>query len=260
MLDWSACTNRLCGARRARGVADAGRWTTFPYSFPTIFFSTIFGHSAVAAPSTPPAARRPATPPPTEQSYGDMLGIVVAALAFFVPDAALSARCVRATAVLLQAGKQDPMRPANPPIEPLIINAIQDMLKESKPDANAIAERALAARSADPDYILADGEATLLRTRIAGVAAASDALVALLHAAVDATPWVTKFGAAKDFGVGELSDPYVRVCRAECMLAALLWICESQEVSFIEEDRMKVLQAAPADAVEAVRKAASGRL
>jgi len=189
-----------------------------------------------------------------------MLGIVVAALAFYVPDAALSARCVRATAVLLQAGKQDPMRPANPPIEPLIINAIQDMLKESKPDANAIAERALAARSADPDYILADEEATLLRTRIAGVAAASDALVALLHAAVDATPWVTKFGAAKDFGVGELSDPYVRVCRAECMLAALLWICESQEVSFIEEDRMKVLQAAPADAVEAVRKAGSGRL
>eukprot|EP00962_Isochrysis_galbana_P043302 scaffold16452_cov116-Isochrysis_galbana.AAC.3 len=164
----------------------------------------------IAAPSTPLAARRPATPPPTQQSYGDMLGIVVAALAFYVPDAALSARCVRATAVLLQAGKQDPMRPANPPIEPLIINAIQDMLKESKPDANAIAERALAARSADPDYILADEEATLLRTRIAGVAAASDALVALLHAAVDATPWVTKFGAAKDFGVGELSDPYVR--------------------------------------------------
>jgi hypothetical protein len=162
--------------------------------------------------------------------------------------------------MLLQAGKQDPIRPNNPPIEPVIINAIQDMLRDRKSDANAIAERALAARSADPDYILADDEATLLRTRIAGVAAASPALVALLHAAVDATPWVTKFGAAKDFGVGEMSDPYVRLCRAECMLAVFMWVCESREVSFIEEDRMEVLRAAPADAVQAVRKAASGQL
>jgi hypothetical protein len=188
-----------------------------------------------------------------------MLGLVVSVLAFVVPDVVLPARRVRALAVLLHAGKQDPMRPANPPMEPLIINAIQEMLRESRPDANAFAERALAARSADPDYVLADEEATLLRTRIAGVAAASDALVALLHAAVEATPWVTKFGAAKDFGVGELSDPYVRLCRAECMLAALVWICEGGGVSFIEGDRMEVLQAAPADAVEAVKKAVSGR-
>jgi len=187
-----------------------------------------------------------------------MLGLLTTVLALSLPSRLPSARIPRAASPLLQAGKQDPMRPNNPPIEPLIINAIQDMLVARDPDAGAFADKALAARSADPDYVLTGEEAALLRSRIVGVGAAAEPLLALLQVAVDATPWVAKFGATKDFGVGELSDPYVRVCRAECMLAALVYFCEGKEVTFIEEDRMEVLQAAPAVAVEAVRKAAAG--
>eukprot|EP00967_Tisochrysis_lutea_P150744 scaffold292160_cov28-Tisochrysis_lutea.AAC.1 len=159
----------------------------------------------------------------------------------------------RGQAPWLQAAKQDPMRPANPPIEPLMINAIQDMLMSSNPDGVAIAERALAARSADPDYQLTNEEASLLRSRIGGVTATSEALVHLIQAAVDANPWVTKFGATKDFGIGELSDPYVRMCRAECMLAAFVIICEDGDVNFVDEDRLEVLRDAPEEAVNAVK-------
>ena len=88
--------------------------------------------------------------------------------------------------------------------------------------------------------------------------AASDALVALLSAVVDANSWITQFGATAQFGVGEPSDPYVRACRAECMLAALVLHVEGAAVDFVDDDRLEVLRDAPtAAAVEAVRAAAS---
>ena len=87
--------------------------------------------------------------------------------------------------------------------------------------------------------------------------AASDELVALMNAAVAATPWVSKFGATSSFGVGDGKDPYVRSCRAECMLAVLLLHVDGADVAFIDEERVEVLRdAAPADAIEAVRVAA----
>ena len=152
--------------------------------------------------------------------------------------------------------KLDPFRPARPPLEPMVINAIQDML--SGQNAGAVAANALQARRADPDYTLTADEEALLTRWVAQCAAASDALEALLVAAVAATPWVSQFGATASFGVGEATDPYVRASRAECMLASLILHVDGGDVNFIEEDRLEVLQdAPPREAIEAVRAAAA---
>ena len=54
------------------------------------------------------------------------------------------------------------------------------------------------------------------------VGGALDQLLSLLQGAVDRTSWVDEFGMTADFGIGDLQNPYVRICRAECMLAALM--------------------------------------
>ena len=161
-------------------------------------------------------------------------------------------------ACVAPVGRQDPLRPDRPPIEPLVINAIQELLSAQAPDPAAVAERALAARSADPDYVLTGAEADRLRASVAAAAAAAEPLGALLQAAADAAPWVAKFGATQTFGLGELSDPYVRLCRAECMLAALVLHVEGGRVDFVDEERLEVLRDAPSEAVAALRKAAGG--
>ena len=119
-----------------------------------------------------------------------------------------------------------------------------------------MAASALEARRADPDYTLTPEEEALLTRWVVQCGDAGDSLVALLNAAVEATPWIGQFKMTASFGVGEASDPYVRASRAECMLAALILHVDGGEVSFIEEDRLEVLRdAAPADAVDAVRVA-----
>ena len=45
-------------------------------------------------------------------------------------------------------------------------------------------------------------------------------------------------------GIGDVSDPYVRASRAECMLAALV-LAEGGVVDFLDEERIEVLQSAP---------------
>ena len=59
----------------------------------------------------------------------------------------------------------DPFRPARPPLEPLLINAVQELLL-GELDAAAVAERAVAARAADPDYTLTEDEVKLLTQRV----------------------------------------------------------------------------------------------
>ena len=90
-----------------------------------------------------------------------------------------------APACIVMSGKADPLRPQQPPLEPMIINAIQDLLRGKEPDA--VVERAVQVphhatthcgspsrhllharshvsmlhvqgRSADPDYELPDSE------------------------------------------------------------------------------------------------------
>ena len=148
----------------------------------------------------------------------------------------------------------DPFRPTRPPLEPLIINAVQELLEGDAPAA-AVAERAVQKRAADPDYTLTADEEALLTQRVERIGAARAPLEALLGAIVDGTPWVTKFGMSGDFGVGDVRDPYVRACRAECMLALLLLHVEALPVDFIDEDRLELLDCEASAAVEAVREA-----
>lgn len=74
---------------------------------------------------------------------------------------------------------------------------------------------------------------------------ALEALHALLDGSVRRTPWVAQYGSDEDFGIGDPRNPYVRACRAECMLAVLLLFVEGNEVTFIDDERLKVLQDAP---------------
>ena len=162
------------------------------------------------------------------------------------PPRAVGARCV-----------VDPFRGVRPPLEPMMINAIQDLLADaSTASAGDVVAAALRARAADTDYTLTAEEEDLIERRVTQVSAANKPLVAMLEAAVAANPWVSQFGATASFGVGDVSDPYVRICRAECMLAALLLHVEGAAVEFLEEDRLEVLQDAPsAEMVEAVCRA-----
>lgn len=157
----------------------------------------------------------------------------------------------------VQMATPDPFRPARPPLEPMVINAVQKLLCSDQA-AEAVAEQAVLDRAADPDYALSDEEQRQLRWQVLRVGAAAVPLVALLEGAVQRTPWVVKYGASNTFGVGDAQDPYVRACRAECMLAALILHADAAEVNFIDEERLEVLRDAPTDEdIAAVRAAAA---
>ena len=134
----------------------------------------------------------------------------------------------------------DPLRPARPPIEPMTINGIQDVIVGR--DVEESVSWMLQARSADPDYQLTDNEERRMSHHLRCVAAARDPLMGLLQAAVGAAPWVAKYGTESDFGLGDAADPYVRSCRAECLLALLILHAEGGPVDFIDADRLEVLR------------------
>ena len=194
------------------------------------------------------------TPPP-----GGYPRIVVPRIAsnFLAPQQ----HAARHPSLTCSEAKADPFRPERPPLSPMIINAVQELLKpggggddETLPDA--VASRALEARAADPDYALTPDEASLLTQRVRQCHAARVPLLALLEAAVDATPWVRQFGATASIGVGDEKDPYVRSCRAECMLGALILHVDGGEVDFLDEERIEVLRdGATREAVDAVKEA-----
>ena len=138
-------------------------------------------------------------------------------------------------------------------------------------------------RSADPDYELADSEQRsapppspfgcalgyalgsclpssclpsltarsvafinrLMEQRILQVGRALVPLHDALEQVVEDTPWIDQFGMGADLGMGDVANPYVRACRAECMLALLMLHLERVEVNFIDSDRLEVLRDAP---------------
>ncbi|KAL1495141.1 hypothetical protein AB1Y20_017007 [Prymnesium parvum] len=152
----------------------------------------------------------------------------------------------------------DPFRPSRPPLEPLAINAIQSVVCGGEAAA-AAAQKAIEARVNDPDYVLSSDEQRQLRRLITQVGAARVPLLEALQAAVTATPWIEQFGMAPQFGLGDEKDPYVCLCRAECMLALLLLHVEGTPVNFIDEDRLEVLRDTPDEAtIDRLRRAATG--
>ena len=59
--------------------------------------------------------------------------------------------------------------------------------------------------------------------------------------------------------MGAASDPYAKLCRAECMLALLILHVEGGAVDFVDEDRLEVLRdAPPKDAIDGLRAAVAG--
>mmetsp|Transcript_21223 Transcript_21223/g.41404 ORF Transcript_21223/g.41404 Transcript_21223/m.41404 type:complete len:204 (+) Transcript_21223:452-1063(+) len=146
----------------------------------------------------------------------------------------------------------DPFRPSRPPLAPILINAIQDLLMLEQPtidDARGVVRKTIVSRNVDPDYNMTAAEEKLVEGRMFAIAAAVGELSDLLEQVVESTPWIVKYGALADFGIGQLSDPYVRMCRAECLLAILMLHVEARpdgEVDFIDEDRLGPLRnAAP---------------
>lgn len=152
-------------------------------------------------------------------------------------QAARATRYLRCTAV-------DPFRPTRPPIEPMIINAVQSLLAGSARAAE-VATTAIEARAADPDYSLTTEEQALFTQRLLRIEMAKEALTTLLESLVTLTPWINKFKAAPSFGVGAASDPLARLCRAECMLALIILHVEGGKVDFVDEDRLEVLRDKP---------------
>lgn len=143
-------------------------------------------------------------------------------------------------------------------------------------------------RRADPDYELADSEQRsapppqtfgcalgyalgclpsltvrsvafpnrLMEQRILQVGRALVPLHGALEQVVADTPWIDQYGMGADLGMGDVANPYVRACRAECMLAVLMLHLERVEVNFIDSDRLEVLRDAPSSAsLRAVRAA-----
>ena len=53
----------------------------------------------------------------------------------------------------------------------------------------------------------------LLQRRVLQADAARVPIEQLLLEVAEQTPWVAKYGMTADFGIGDLQDPYVRVCR-----------------------------------------------
>ena len=59
-----------------------------------------------------------------------------------------------------------------------------------------------------------------------------------------------------ELGEDDSADPYVRACRAECMLAVLMLHLEQVDVNFIDSDRLEVLRGVGASSsLQAVRTA-----
>lgn len=96
----------------------------------------------------------------------------------------------------------------------------------------------------------------LLTQRIMQVGGALVPLQGVLEQAVADNSWIEQFGMGADFGMGDPADPYVRACRAECMLAVLMLHLEQVDVNFIDSDRLEVLRGVGASSsLQAVRTA-----
>ena len=97
-----------------------------------------------------------------------------------------------------------------------------------------------------------------MEQRILKVGRALVPLHGVLQQVVADTPWIDKYGMGDQYGMGDVANPYVRACRAECMLALLILHVEGGQVSFLEEERLEVLSDVPPSAetaLEAVRTA-----
>ena len=95
-----------------------------------------------------------------------------------------------------------------------------------------------------------------MEQRILKVGRALVPLHGVLEQVVADTPWIDKYRMGDQYGMGDVANPYVRACRAECMLAVLMLHLERVEVNFIDSDRLEVLRDAPSSAsLQAVREA-----
>ena len=115
----------------------------------------------------------------------------------------------------------------------------------------------MTARPAPPCALLLVNR--LMEQRILQVGKALVPLYGALQQVVADTPWIEQYGMGADLGMGDTANPYVRACRAECMLAVLMLHLERVDVDFIDSDRLEVLRDAPSSvSLQAVRTAVMG--
>jgi len=142
------------------------------------------------------------------------------------------------------------VRSLRPPIEPMAINAIVAAWKRADGDVDAVVREALERRAFDGDARLDEEDRSLLTTWISGVLVDQAALQAALAALAAREPFYDD----AELGVGHDDNPYVVLCRAECMLA--LWLLHRapedvrRPVQFIDADRLGLLEACIVDGVE----------
>jgi hypothetical protein len=132
---------------------------------------------------------------------------------------------------------EDPFRAGKKaPIEPAAINALARALKlPPGVDVLRIADDELSKRAEDPE------EERLLRSWVAGTLERRESYLETLRQLATSEPWFEG-----ELGVGSDENPYVMLCRAECMLALYLLrdagADARREVSFIDADRLDVLK------------------
>mmetsp|Transcript_79185 Transcript_79185/g.158141 ORF Transcript_79185/g.158141 Transcript_79185/m.158141 type:complete len:227 (-) Transcript_79185:152-832(-) len=156
----------------------------------------------------------------------------------------------------------DPFRPPRHPLDPIIINILQRALfGKDNSEATERATKVLAAAKAQRVRSAAEARATgsdegdwldedewsVVEARVGEVVSAQHSLEALLLAATDRTPWISKYKSGGDFGLpidDQRPAEMVALTRCECLLALwLLWGCTQgpKPVPFLDEDRLAVL-------------------
>jgi hypothetical protein len=140
------------------------------------------------------------------------------------------------------AAPTDPFRARKrPPIEPIAINAIVKALQLPEGAAlGGVIDDALAKRAHDPDAALLADEERLLREWIGETLGRRQQYASTLATLASGEPFFQQ-----ELGMGPDDNPYVMLCRAECMLALYLLNDAGGDarraVAFIDADRLKVL-------------------
>lgn len=141
------------------------------------------------------------------------------------------------------------VRSSRPPIEPMAVNAIARTLQTAPRstegiDVECVVAEAIRRRTHDNDSSLTEEEKALITAWIGGVFAHEAELARALEELAAQEPGFYR----QELGQGDETNPYVLLCRAECLLALFLLFRASPEceraVAFVDADKLSLLAGA----------------